>query len=114
MQICRDNRLELEAKARGLGKYVYLWHQITETDVDLPLEDQTSAALAIDYFDESREGKYYCEVSDIRDVGTSKATYYTDTIHVTLKEGPQARIEIVSGGDGSLRTCFGEKFELKG
>lgn len=110
--LCMDNRLELTAHVRGFGKYTYLWYRIIG-DRTYPMEDEREALLSIDKMDEVKAGKFFCEVTDVKDMGSGKIVYYTDTITVSMKNGPVARIDFVNG-DAKPTACFGDEFELVG
>lgn len=107
--VCRDNTLELKAFVRGLGKYTYQWYHILG-GVEIPLEGQRDSLLSIHYMDETMVGKYFCEITDIKEMGNQAIVYRTKSIKAILKEGPVA---LITGVDSPV-ACFGDQFELTG
>lgn len=110
--LCLDNSLKLTAHVKGLGKYAYMWHRVVG-GVTYPMEENTDTVLLIHNMDETKAGRFFCEVTDVREMGAGKIIYRTDTVTVSIKDGPIAKIDFVDGNAVSS-ACFGDEFELYG
>lgn len=103
--VCSANSLRIALRVAGDGLYKYSWYKIgggsdvIATTRDLEFEDVNSTVI----------GAYYCIVENLLEPEAVKRFVFSDTAHVTFREGPVAKIG--SPADGT-DICDGVEITL--